>query len=54
MEDRIIHDRTLGVAHIVGNVDNDTQSLEYDIVAGNRPVATLSVTIQSYDDPMYL
>ncbi|KAL3989271.1 Calpain-5 [Acanthocheilonema viteae] len=54
MEDRTIHDRTLGVAHIVGNVDNDTRSLECDVVAENHPIATLSVTIQSYDDPIYL
>lgn len=54
MEDRTIHDRILGIAHIVGNVDNDTRSLECDIVAENHPIATLSVIIQSYDDPMYL
>ncbi|EJD74438.1 calpain-5 [Loa loa] len=54
MENRIIHDRTLGVVHIMGNVDNDTQSLEYDIIAENQSIGSLSVTIQSYDDPIYL
>ncbi|VDO51484.1 unnamed protein product [Onchocerca flexuosa] len=54
MEDRTMRDRTLGAVHIVENIDNDTQSLEYDIVADNEPVGTLSITLQSYDDPMYL
>ncbi|CAG9532196.1 unnamed protein product [Cercopithifilaria johnstoni] len=54
VEDGTIHGRTLGVARIMENVDNDTRSLEYDIVDENHPVATLSVIIQSYDDPMYL
>ncbi|VDK84709.1 unnamed protein product, partial [Litomosoides sigmodontis] len=54
VEDRAIHDRILGVAHVVGSVDNDTRSVQYNIVAGNHPIATLSLIIQSYDDPMYL
>lgn len=54
VEDRTIRDRTLGVVHIVEHVDNNTRTLEYDIVAEDHPIGTLSVTIQSYDDPLYL
>uniref|UniRef100_A0AAF5PJC4 Calpain catalytic domain-containing protein n=3 Tax=Wuchereria bancrofti TaxID=6293 RepID=A0AAF5PJC4_WUCBA len=54
MEERAIRDRTLGVVHVVESVDNDTRSMEYDIIAENHPVGTLSVTMQSYDDPTYL
>uniref|UniRef100_A0A8R1XSZ6 Calpain catalytic domain-containing protein n=1 Tax=Onchocerca volvulus TaxID=6282 RepID=A0A8R1XSZ6_ONCVO len=54
VEGRTMRDRTLGAVHIVENIDNDTKSLEYDIVTDNEPIGTLTITIQSYDDLMYL
>lgn len=54
VEDRAIQDRTLGTLHIQEVVDNDTRSFDRDIVAVNKVIGTLSMSIQSYDDPMYL
>ncbi|KAM3729199.1 Calpain-5 [Dirofilaria immitis] len=54
IEDRIMRDRTLGAVNIVENVSNDTRSLECDIIAEDHSIGTLSIIIQSYDDPVYL
>lgn len=54
MEDRTIKDRTLGAVHIVEVVDNDTRSLHHDIIAEGSKIGTLDVTLQAYDDPVYL
>ncbi|VDN42617.1 unnamed protein product [Gongylonema pulchrum] len=54
MENRTIKDRSIGAVRIMERVDNDTRSLRRDIIAEGRKVGTLDMTVQSYDDPLYL
>lgn len=55
LEDRLGKDRLIGKAHFVEVVDNETRSLEYDLLdAENKKAGTVSIILQSYDDILYL